>query len=49
VAEDIEQIDVQLRIVDSAFEADNFMPEANAADIVRAVSEQLEKGGWNLP
>jgi len=36
VANNIEQIDVQLRIADSAFDADKFMPEAQAADIIRA-------------
>ncbi len=49
VADDIQQIDIQLRVSDSAFDADKFMPEARAADILRAVSEELEKRGWNLP
>ncbi len=49
VAEDIEQIDIQLRILDSAFDADYFMPEAEAADILTAVKAELEKRGWNLP
>jgi hypothetical protein len=49
VAEDISQIDIQLRIRDAAFDEDKFMPEAKAADILRAVNDELEKGGWNLP
>jgi hypothetical protein len=49
VAPDISQIDIQLRIPDSAFDADSFKPEAEAADILIAVTEEFEKRGWNLP
>ena len=49
VAPDIEQIDIQLRILDSAFDADSFLPEAQAADILTSVREELEKRRSNLP
>jgi hypothetical protein len=49
VAPGTQQIDVQLRVLESAFDADSFLPEAQAADIVRTVTEELEKRGWNLP
>jgi hypothetical protein len=49
VAPDTQQIDIQLRVLDSAFDEDIFLPEASAADIVRAVTEELEKRGWSLP
>jgi hypothetical protein len=49
VSSDTQQIDVQLRVLESAFDADSFLPEAQAADIVRAVIAEFEKQGWNLP
>jgi hypothetical protein len=50
VAEDIEQIDVQLRINREELDEDSpLIAEAQVADIVKAVSEEFEKGEyWNL-
>jgi len=44
-----EQIDIQLRIPDAAFDADRFPPEAHAADVLTFVREEMDKRGWNLP
>jgi hypothetical protein len=49
VASGTEQVDVQLRVAESAFDADKFLPEAQAADIVMAVIAEFETQGWNLP
>ena len=50
VADDMEQVDVQLRVREEAFDADVFIPEADVAGIVKAVSEEFEKGEyWKLP
>jgi hypothetical protein len=49
VAEDVRQIDIQLRIPDAAFDEDSFIPEAQVAAILRAVNDKLETDGWNLP
>lgn len=50
IADDTDQIDVQLRVREEAFDADTFMPESQVADIVKAVSEEFEKGEyWKIP
>src|SRR5258708_33436646 len=51
VAEDMEQTDVQLRINQEELDEDiPLIPEAQVADIVKAVSQEFEKGEyWNLP
>lgn len=49
VADDTDQINVQLRVREDAFDVDTFIPEAKVADIVKAVSEKFEKGEyWKL-
>ena len=48
VASNTEQVDIQLRVAESAFDADKFLLEAQAADIVMAVIAEFETQGWNL-
>jgi hypothetical protein len=50
VADDIEQFRINLRVNEEEFDADDLIPEAQVADITRAVGEAFEKGGyWKLP
>ena len=50
VADDITQFDFQLRVNEEEFDADTFMPEAQAAAILKAASEEFIKGEcWKLP
>lgn len=50
VAKDMDQIDVQLRVNEDEFDRDTFIPEAQVADIVKAVGEEFEKGQyWKKP
>lgn len=50
VADDTDQLDFQLRVNDEEYDADTFIPESEAAVILKAVSEEFIKGGyWNLP
>ena len=46
VAEDIPQIDVQLRVPEEAFDADSFIPESDVADITKAVGEEFVRGDY---
>jgi len=49
VAEGIDQFEVQLNVREEAFDNDTFIPEAEVADITRAVGEAFEKGEyWKL-
>jgi hypothetical protein len=41
VAEDLDGIDINLRINEAEFDADNLIPESDVADIVRAVQEKF--------
>jgi len=43
VAEDIEQLDVQLRVRDEAFDSDTFIPEWGVAEITRAIYDEFLK------
>jgi hypothetical protein len=43
VAEDINQIDIQLGVREEAFDADKFIPEWEVADITRAVYDEFLK------
>ncbi len=43
VAEDIEQLHVQLRVRDEAYDADKFLAEWDVADITRSVLEEFAK------
>jgi hypothetical protein len=51
VAADMQQFNVQLRINQEELDEDiPLIPEAQVADIVKAVSEEFEKGEyWNCP
>jgi hypothetical protein len=48
VAEDMDMIDVQIRVAEEEFAADKFIPESNVAEIARAVSEEFIKGEYWL-
>jgi hypothetical protein len=43
VAEDIQQLDLHLRVNEEEFDKDKFIPEASAADILALVSPEVEK------
>lgn len=43
VAEDTEQVMVNLRVREEAFDADQFLPEWDVADITRSVYEEFSK------
>jgi hypothetical protein len=51
VADDIEQFRINLRVNNEEFDADDLIPEAQVADITRAIGEAFEKGEYwrNLP
>jgi hypothetical protein len=50
VADDTDQFDFQLRINDEEFDADFLLPESQAAEILKAVSEEFIKGEyWKRP
>jgi hypothetical protein len=46
VADDISQIDVQLRVPEESFDADAFMPETEANEIVVAVGAEFLNGKY---
>lgn len=46
VPDDIAQFDFQLRINEEEFEADVFLPESQAAEILKAVSEKFMEGEY---
>jgi hypothetical protein len=49
VAGDITQFDFQLRVNDEEFDADAFIPESQAAEILKAVSEEfMNRECWKL-
>jgi len=43
VAEDIQQLDIHLRVNEEEFDNDKFIPEASAADILALISKEVEK------
>ncbi len=50
VAEDTDQFEVHLRVREEDFDNDVFIPEAEVANITKAVGEAFEKGEyWKLP
>lgn len=48
VAEDMDMIDVQLRVGEEEFEADRFIAETKVAEITRAVGDEFVKGEFWL-
>jgi|HubBroStandDraft_4_1064222.scaffolds.fasta_scaffold167904_2 hypothetical protein len=48
VADNVDQFDFQLRVNEEEFDADVFIPESEAAEILKAVSEEFMEGEyWN--
>jgi hypothetical protein len=43
IADDLKGYQAQLRVEESEFDADTFIPEATVADIVKLVGEEFEK------
>jgi hypothetical protein len=48
VAEDMDMIDVQLRVNEQEFDADTFIPESQVAEITKAVYAEFLKGEYWL-
>jgi hypothetical protein len=48
VAEDVDMVDVQLRVGEVEFDADTFIPESQVAEITRAVYDEFLKGEYWL-
>ncbi|SRR5260370_39441700 len=47
VAEDTDQIDIQLRVSEQEFDSDTFIPESRVAEITAAVGDEfIRRGLW---
>jgi len=48
VAEDTDQIDIQLRVSEQEFDSDTFIPESRVAEITAAVGDEfIRRGLWD--